>query len=107
MAALFAQGLSWEAMHALVRRYAAAMGSARHLLADLTLPLISVFSGAGFDRIVRDTFATGAQRIEDLWLRRGRGARAPARPPPPPPPCWAQSRASGASDQAVSARLRD
>ncbi len=98
MAALFAQGLSWEAMHALVRRYAAAMGSARHLLADLTLPLISVFSGAGFDRIVRDTFATGAQRIEDLWLRRG---------PRPPPPCWAQSRASGASDQAVSARLRD
>jgi len=78
MAALFAQGLSWEAMHALVRRYAAAMGSARHLLADLTLPLISVFSGAGFDRIVRDTFATGAQRIEDLWLRRG------PRPPPPP-----------------------
>jgi len=77
MAALFAQGLSWEAMHALVRRYAAAMGSARHLLADLTLPLISVFSGAGFDRIVRDTFATGAQRIEDLWLRRG------PRPPPP------------------------
>ncbi len=99
MAALFAQGLSWEAMHALVRRYAAAMGSARHLLADLTLPLISVFSGAGFDRIVRDTFATGAQRIEDLWLRRG--------PAPPPPPCWAQSRASGASDQAASARLRD
>jgi lysophospholipid hydrolase len=81
MAALFAQGLSWEAMHALVRRYAAAMGSARHLLADLTLPLISVFSGAGFDRIVRDTFATGAQRIEDLWLR-----RAPPSPPSPPPP---------------------
>lgn len=69
MAALFAQGLAWERMHELVRRYAAAMGSARHLLADLTLPLISVFSGAGFDRVVRDTFEYGAQRIEDLWLR--------------------------------------
>lgn len=70
MAALFAQGLAWERMHALVRQYAAAMGSARHLLADLTLPLIAVFSGAGFDRVVRDTFSQGAQRIEDLWLRR-------------------------------------
>lgn len=56
-------------MHALVRSYAAAMGSPRHLLSDLTLPLISVFSGAGFDRVVRDTFAHGAARIEDLWLR--------------------------------------
>lgn len=56
-------------MHALVRSYAAAMGSPRHLLSDLTLPLISVFSGAGFDRVVRDAFATGAARIEDLWLR--------------------------------------
>ena len=45
------------------------MGSVRHLLSDLTLPLISVFSGAGFDRVVRDSMALGAQRIEDLWLR--------------------------------------
>ena len=69
MAALYAQGLAWERMHAVVREYAAAMGSVRHLLSDLTLPLISVFSGAGFDRVVRESMASGAQRIEDLWLR--------------------------------------
>jgi lysophospholipid hydrolase len=69
MAALYAQGLSWERMHRVVRDYAGAMGSVRHLLSDLTLPLISVFSGAGFDRIVRESFEQGAQRIEDLWLK--------------------------------------
>ncbi|KAK9814559.1 hypothetical protein WJX72_007850 [[Myrmecia] bisecta] len=68
MAGLYAQGLSWEAMHSAVRNYAAQMASVRHLLFDLTLPLISVFSGAGFDRVVRETFSKGAQRIEDLWL---------------------------------------
>lgn len=69
MAALYAQGLAWERMHTVVREYAAAMGSVRHLLSDLTLPLISVFSGAGFDRVVRESFSHGAQHIEDLWLR--------------------------------------
>jgi hypothetical protein len=69
MAALYAQGLAWERMHGVVRAYAAAMGSVRHLLSDLTLPLISVFSGAGFDRVVRDSMGHGAARIEDLWLR--------------------------------------
>ncbi|EIE18912.1 patatin-domain-containing protein, partial [Coccomyxa subellipsoidea C-169] len=68
MAALYAQGLSWERMHRVVRDYAGAMGSVRHLLSDLTLPLISVFSGAGFDRVVRESFGHGAERIEDLWL---------------------------------------
>ena len=69
MAALYAQGLSWERMHRVVRDYAGAMGSVRHLLSDLTLPLISVFSGAGFDRVVRESFGHGAERIEDLWLK--------------------------------------
>ena len=69
MAGLFAQGLAWERMHLAVRRYAAAMGNVRHLIADLTLPVLSVFSGAGFDRIVRETFQHGVQHIEDLWLR--------------------------------------
>ena len=69
MAALYAQGLAWERMHEVVREYAGAMGSVRHLLSDLTLPIISVFSGAGFDRVIRQSFQHGAQRIEDLWLR--------------------------------------
>lgn len=69
MAALYAQGLAWERMHEVVREYAGAMGNVRHLLSDLTLPIISVFSGAGFDRIIRESFQHGAGRIEDLWLR--------------------------------------
>ena len=56
-------------MHTTVQTYSKQMGSIRHLLSDLTLPLVSVFSGHGFDRVVRETFAEGAQRIEDLWLR--------------------------------------
>ena len=75
MAALYAQGLAWERMHEVVREYAGAMGSVRHLLSDLTLPIISVFSGAGFDRVIRQSFLHGAQRIEDLWLRWGQAAR--------------------------------
>ena len=69
MAALYAQGLAWERMHDVVREYDGAMGSVRHLLSDLTLPIISVFSGAGFDRVIRESFKCGAQRIEELWLR--------------------------------------
>ncbi len=85
MAALYAQGLSWERMHTVVREYAGAMGSVRHLLSDLTLPLISVFSGAGFDRVVRDSFSHGAQRIEDLWLKCARIAcTLPVLAPPSP-----------------------
>ena len=64
-----AQGLRWDAMHGIVQAYSKQMGSIRHLLSDLTLPLISVFSGHGFDHVVRESFAQGAQRIEDLWLR--------------------------------------
>ena len=69
MAALFAQGLTWEQMHRRVRSYATQMGSVRHLIWDLTLPIISVFNGHGFDRVIRDSFLAGPQQIEDLWLR--------------------------------------
>ena len=69
MAGLYAQGLTWEQMHRIVRKYALQMGSVRHLLSDLTLPIVSVFTGRGFDRVVREAFATGAQNMEDLWLR--------------------------------------
>lgn len=69
MAALYAQGLTWEQMKAVVREYAAQMGSVSQLLSDITLPLISLFSGAGFDRVVRESLSSGPQFIEDLWLR--------------------------------------
>ena len=36
---------------------------------DLTLPLISLFTGRGFDAVIQETFESGPQRIEDLWLR--------------------------------------
>ena len=69
MAGLYAQGLTWEQMHRTVRSYATQMGSVRHLFSDLTLPIISVFNGHGFDKVIRESFADGAQNIEDLWLR--------------------------------------
>eukprot|EP00884_Botryococcus_braunii_P018904 jgi/Botrbrau1/5698/Bobra.0071s0031.1 len=69
MAALYAQGLSWEQMKLVVREYATQMGSVGQLVRDITLPVISLFSGAGFDRVVRQSMANGPQYIEDLWLR--------------------------------------
>ena len=69
MAALYAQGLPWEQMHQLVRDYAGKMSSIKHLFTDLTLPIMSIFSGKGFDDIIRETFQHGPQQIEDLWLR--------------------------------------
>lgn len=69
MAGLYAQGLTWDQMHRTVRSYATQMGSVRHLFSDLTLPIISVFNGHGFDKVIRESFADGAQHIEDLWLR--------------------------------------
>lgn len=69
IAGMFAQDVGWSAMHANVRAYAAEMGSARRLIADLTLPLLSVFTGAGLDSVVKQAFSQGPQRIEDLWIR--------------------------------------
>lgn len=51
MAALFAQGLPPEEMLRRVRSYALQMSSPRHLLSDVTLPILSLFSGQQFDRV--------------------------------------------------------
>ena len=69
MAGLFAQGILWEQMHMIVRSYAKQMSSVRHLIWDLTLPLVSVFTGKGFDRVIRESFSHGPRDIEDLWQR--------------------------------------
>ena len=66
---IYAQDIGFAEMHAKVRAYAAEMGSARRLFTDLTLPLLSVFTGAGLDSVVKQAFSQGPQRIEDLWVR--------------------------------------
>jgi len=69
MAALYAQGLTWDLMLNQVREYASRLGSVHHLLSDLTLPLLSLFSGDGFDELVQEALSFGPQRIEDTWLQ--------------------------------------
>eukprot|EP00959_Pyramimonas_sp_CCMP1952_P440722 9227006-Pyramimonas_sp.AAC.1 len=42
------------------------MSSVRHLITDITLPLISMFSGNHFMGLIRESF--GSHDIEDLRL---------------------------------------
>jgi hypothetical protein len=49
-----------------VERYAARLGSVQHLLSDLTLPLLSIFSGRGLDEQLRAAFAAGAGKC-GVW----------------------------------------
>lgn len=51
MAALYAQRLPKNRFVQKVRTYASTMTSVRHLLSDLTLPILSVFSGGAFDEV--------------------------------------------------------
>ncbi len=44
-------------IRAAVKEYAEQMGSVRHLLSDLTLPLLSVFSGSGLDGALQRLFS--------------------------------------------------
>jgi len=69
MAALFAQRLTWDRMFSCVQEYAHNLGSIRGLLSDLTLPIVSLFNGTGFTRLVARCLKHGPTRIEDLWLR--------------------------------------
>jgi lysophospholipid hydrolase len=45
------------------------MGSVRHLLSDLTLPVLSLFSGGAFDSAVKAVFERGAQVRDDRGQR--------------------------------------
>ena len=67
-AALAAQGLGSVKMTAKAFEYASEMGSFRRLLSDITLPIFSIFHGAGFNRVVKNALNLGPQKIEDLWL---------------------------------------
>jgi hypothetical protein len=51
------QGLPRDALNAAVKSYAEQMGNIRHLMADLTLPLLSVFSGSGLDSALHRLFS--------------------------------------------------
>lgn len=55
------QGLGRSGLESAVRAYAAQLGSVRHLLSDLTLPVLSLFSGGAFDDAVKRVFQRGAQ----------------------------------------------
>lgn len=85
---------------ALARRLGEFMGDPFLLLADLTLPLVSYFSGEKLNELLRELF--GEVQVEDTWLpfycistnvrrrfpRRPGAARltAPSLPPPPRSP---------------------
>ena len=66
MAALYAKYASTTHMLPRVKELVGVLSSPRHLLADLTLPILSVFSGKGLDAILRKTL--GEDDVEDLWL---------------------------------------
>jgi lysophospholipid hydrolase len=66
MAALYAKYASTTHMLPRVKELVGALSSPRHLLTDLTLPILSVFSGKGLDKILRQSL--GEDDVEDLWL---------------------------------------
>lgn len=86
MAALFAQGLPRDQLLRRVREYATQMASPRHLLSDVTLPILSLFSGRQFDKVRsrplglgNGTRATPTHMCaKQMTLGRERGARAGA-----------------------------
>ena len=67
MAALYARHASTTHTLPRVKALARALRSPRHLLTDLTLPVLSLFSGKGVDAILRAALGEGT-RAEDLWL---------------------------------------
>lgn len=50
-----------------MRLLASRIGTISTLIQDLTLPILSMFTGAGMNRAVRDALG-GEECIEDLWL---------------------------------------
>ena len=66
MAALYARHASTTHMLPQVKDLVGVLSSSRHLLTDLTLPVLSIFSGKGLDSILQAVL--GDTDIEDLWL---------------------------------------
>jgi lysophospholipid hydrolase len=65
-AGMYARTLSTAHILPTLRNNMHVLNSPHHLLTDLTLPLLSLFSGKGLDNIIKAS--VGDTDIEDLWL---------------------------------------
>lgn len=66
MGALWAQEADLTSVTQLARDWSFHMTSLRYQILDLTYPATAMFTGAAFNRTIRDVF--GDRQIEDLWL---------------------------------------
>lgn len=66
MSALWAQELDIEQMRLKSRKWSFTIKSLWRQILDLTYPVTAMFTGAAFNRTIRDIF--GDRQIEDLWI---------------------------------------
>ncbi|XP_030062468.1 patatin-like phospholipase domain-containing protein 7 [Microcaecilia unicolor] len=66
MGALYAEERSYNRMRIKAREWAMSMTSVLNKVLDLTYPITSMFSGAGFNKSIRCIFQD--KQIEDLWI---------------------------------------
>jgi|TARA_B110000003_G_scaffold233179_1_gene236338 lysophospholipid hydrolase len=66
-AGMYARTLSTSHILPMLRNNMHVLNSPHHLLTDLTLPLLSLFSGKGLDTIIKSSVGADTS-IEDLWL---------------------------------------
>ena len=66
-AGMYARTLSTSQILPMLRNNMHALNSPHHLLTDLTLPLLSLFSGKGLDAVIKNSVGANTV-IEDLWL---------------------------------------
>ncbi|EDQ90470.1 uncharacterized protein MONBRDRAFT_16206, partial [Monosiga brevicollis MX1] len=66
MAALYAEELNYADMKQRFDDFTTTMGSQVNMALDLTYPVVAMFSGRAFNRVIEDLF--GNRQIEDLWL---------------------------------------
>ena len=66
-AGMYARSLSTSHIVPVLRNNMHLLNSPHHLLTDLTLPLLSLFSGKGLDAVIKSSVGADTT-IEDLWL---------------------------------------
>jgi|TARA_B110000971_G_scaffold206542_1_gene229891 lysophospholipid hydrolase len=67
VAALYAKYASTHHVLPIVTDLVGVLSSQRNLLLDLTLPVLSLFSGKALDRVLRNALGRETN-VEDLWL---------------------------------------